>query len=138
MGVIFASLAIMALHAYVSNHPLGYIHDPRYLSNAIASHKWLKANGLFSSQGLHADDFTCEGGEECDCSESWDYDGQTFRGTYFWHLYGFCAPLPQSDDPKDGSERIQSWLRNEATKSLLGKAVADIRLGRRNLQRQIG
>ena len=57
MDVIFASLAIMTLHAYIFNHLLGSVHDLRYLSKAIASYKWLKANGLFNSQGLYADGF---------------------------------------------------------------------------------
>ena len=51
----------MTLHAYISNHPLGNVHDPKYLSNAITSNKWLKANGLFNSQGLYADGFHIRG-----------------------------------------------------------------------------
>ena len=108
----------MTLYAYIFNHTPGNVHDPRYLSNAIASYKWLKANGLFNSKGLYADGFRYESGEECDCSGSCNKDGQTFKGTYLWHLSGFCATLPKPDDPKNGSGRIKPWLKDQATRSL--------------------
>lgn len=44
-----------------ATHPPTRVHDPKFLSSAVAGYQWLRSSGLRNSQGLYADGFHIRG-----------------------------------------------------------------------------